>query len=176
MVWLPVTEDTPVIRTDFSDPAAWEAVRAAIVAPGAEARLFAAHVEFVDDAGFAGRTPTQILALVTDEFASCHPCLFIVDKTTLSADDWPVLVMDLCIEKGRMFRAAADEVSVIEANLSVGNSDFSFYAEFAEEAGGVFRGGGPPRSVTIARMQQALQKSPSKGLEALLKPQEPRAR
>ena len=91
--------------------------------------------------GFAGCTPAQILALVTDELASRHPCLFIVDKATASAGDWPVLVMDLRGEKGRMFRVTADEVGGIEANLSVRNIDFSFYADFASEAGGVFRGG-----------------------------------
>jgi hypothetical protein len=176
MVSLPVTEDTPVIRTDFTDPAAWEAARAAILAPGAQARLFAAHVEFVDDPGFAGWTPAQILALATDEVASRHPCLFVVDEATVSGGDWPVLVMDLCVERGRTFRAAAGEVGSIEANLSVGNSEFSFYAELADEAGGVFRGGGPPRSVIIEKMQESLQQWPSRALEGLLRPQEPPAR
>jgi hypothetical protein len=137
--------------------------------------LFAAQVEFVDDPGFAGYTPEQILALVTDEFADRHTFLFIVDQATVSSGGWPVLVMDLSEEKGRMFRAAADEVGGVEANLSVGNSDFSFYAELADETGGVFRGGGPSRSLTIAKMQQALQKWPSRALEGLLKPEEPPA-
>jgi hypothetical protein len=154
MVSLPVTEHTPVIRTDFSEPAAWEAARAAIVAPGAEAALFAAHVQFVDNPDLAGHTPEQILALVTDELASCHPFLFIVDTTTVSSADWPVLVMDLYEEKGRIFRAIADEVHSIEANLSMGNLGFSFYTEFADKTGGVFRGGGPSRSDIKTRMRQ----------------------
>ena len=45
MVSLPMTGHMPVIRTDFSDPAAWEAARAAILAPGAEAAMFAPDVE-----------------------------------------------------------------------------------------------------------------------------------
>jgi hypothetical protein len=173
MVSLPMTGHTPVIRTDFSGPASWEAARAAILAPGAEAALFTAHVEFVDDPDLAGYTPAQILALVTDEFADRHACLFIADETTVSSADWPVLVMDLRGEKGRMFRAVADELHGIEANLSIGNMDFSFYAEFAGETGGVFRGGGPARSVIKAGLQQALQNSPSKAMTAMLKPREP---
>jgi hypothetical protein len=173
MISLPVTEYTPVIRTDFSGPAAWEAARAAILAPGADGALFTAHVEFVDDPGLAGYTPEQILALVTEELADRHPCLFIVDATTVSSADWPVLVMDLYEEKGRMFRVIADEVHSVEANLSTGNSDFSFYAEFADETGGVFRGGGPSRSDIKAGLQQALQNWPSKSLAAILEPQEP---
>jgi hypothetical protein len=173
MVALPITGHTPVIRTDFSDPAAWAAARAAILAPGAEAAMFAPDVEFVDDPGFSDYTPAQILALVTGEFAGRHVCLFIADETTVSSADWPVLVMDLRGEKGRMFRAVADELHGIEANLSTGNMDFSFYAEFADQTGGVFRGGGPARSVIRAGLQQALQNSPSKAMAAMLKPRKP---
>lgn len=175
MVSLPVTKDTPVVRTDFSDLTAWEAARAAILAPGAEAALFTAHVEFVDDPALAGYTPEQILALVTDEIAGRHPCLFIVDTTTVSSADWPVLVMDLREEKGRTFRAIADVVHMIGANLSLGNSELSFYAEVADEAGGVFRGGGPSRSDIIAGLRQAARDYQSKALAAILKPQEPPA-
>ncbi len=152
MVTLPTTEDTPVIRTDFSSQEAWEAVRAAVLAPGDDGEMFTARVEFVDDPGFAGRTPEQILALVTDEFADSHPCLFIADKTTVSSADWPVLVIDLCEEKGRMFRTIADQLFSVESNLSVDNMDFSEFAD-AADSNGVFRGfGGPPRSVLKAKL------------------------
>jgi hypothetical protein len=57
MISLPVTEHTPVILTDFSEPAAWNATRAAILAPGRDAALFTAHVEFVHDPSLAGSTP-----------------------------------------------------------------------------------------------------------------------
>jgi hypothetical protein len=90
--------------------------------------------------------------------------------------DWPVLVMDLFTERGRTFRAVADEVHSIEANLALGNSDFSFYAEMADEAGGVFLGGGgPPRSQTIEKLLQAAQTYSSGSLAAILRPQEPPA-
>jgi uncharacterized protein DUF6924 len=176
MVALSVTQDTPVIRTDVSDPAAWAAVRAAIVAPGAEAALFAAHVEFIDDPDLAGYSPEQILALVTDEFAGRHSFLFIVDATTVGSADWPVLVLSLGTERGATFRTVADEVHGVEANLATGNSDFSFYAEMADEAGGVFRGSGaPPRSQTIEKLRQAARTYSSGSLAAILRPQEPPA-
>jgi hypothetical protein len=175
MAALPATGQTPVIRTDFSDSAGWEAARAAILAPGAEAALFAAHVDFVDDPDFAGYTAAQILDLVTDDIAARHPCLFIVDTTTLTTADWPVLVLGLRDEAGQLFRTVADELHGIEANLSVANMDFSFYADFADEAGGVFRGGGPPRSVTATRLRQAMEQWPGSALTALLRPQEPPA-
>lgn len=173
MVSLPMTGHTPVIRTDFSDPAAWEAARAAILAPGAEAALFTAYVEFVEDPDFAGYTPTQILALVSDEFINRHVCLFIVDETTVSSVGWPVLVMDLRGEQGQMFRTVANELHGVEASLSTGNIAFSFYAGLADETGGVFRGGGPSRSAIKTGLQQALQNSPSKAMAAMLEPREP---
>jgi hypothetical protein len=85
MLTLLTSGDMPVIRTDFSDQGAWEAVRAAILAPGEDGEIFRAHVEFVDDPGLADSTPEQVLALVTDEFADRHACLFIVDKTTIGS-------------------------------------------------------------------------------------------
>ncbi len=149
---LPTTSYTPVIRTDFSDQQAWEGARAAILAPGDDGDVFAAQVEFVDDPAFADSAPEQILALVTDDFADRHPCLFIVDKTTVSSADWPVLVIDLCEEKGRMFRSVADQLFSIESNLSVSNMGFSEFAEAADDYG-IFRGfGGPSRSVLKAQL------------------------
>jgi hypothetical protein len=175
MVSLPQTgHNTLVIRTDFTDSAGWQAAREAILAPGAQARLFTAHVEFVDDPDFADWTPEQVLALVTDEFTSRNPCLFIVDKTTVSAVGWPVLVMDLYAGEGQVFRAVAESIHGIEANLSTGNMDFAEYAEAAEDADGVFRGfGGPSRAEILARLQEAAQtgKSPNKFMEAMLRPQ-----
>jgi hypothetical protein len=156
MVMLPTTEDTPVIRTDFSDQDAWEAARAAILAPGADGELFAAHVEFVDDTSFADQTPEQIVALVTDEFAASHPCLFLADKAALTGPDWAVLVIDLEDEKGRTIRTVADELFSIEANLSVGNM---FFGEFADAAGadGIFRGfGGPSRAELKAKLPASM--------------------
>jgi hypothetical protein len=160
MVTLPTTADSPVIRTDFSDQDAWEAARAAILAPAAYAKLLTAHVEFVDDPGYADKTPTQVLDLITDEFTDSHPCLFIVDQTTLSSVEWPVLVMDLWDQKGRMFRTVADELFSIESNLSVSNMSFSEFAD-AADASGVFRGFGDlPRAELMARLPASMLNPP----------------
>jgi hypothetical protein len=52
-------------------------------------------------------------------------------------------------------RYVADELHRIEANLSTGNMDFSFYAESADATDGVFRGGGPARSVIKAVLERS---------------------
>ncbi len=87
---LPDTDDIPVIRTDFSDQEAWEAVSAAITAPG-ETGGFTVHTEFVDGSVFRDLTPQQLLDLAESKSKSksksrYRPCLFIVDRTTLSVE------------------------------------------------------------------------------------------
>jgi hypothetical protein len=137
-VSLPVTGQAPVIRTDFSDPAAWAAVRAAILAPVGEAVQPAAYVDLVDDPAWADRTPGQIRDCVTAEFAERHRCLFIVDATALTTPGWPVLVVNPSGGKHPVFRAVAEELGGIEANLWMGTVTFSSYAQRAGQTGGVF--------------------------------------
>jgi hypothetical protein len=153
MVMLPTAGATPVIRTDFTDDDAWEAVRAAILAPSRDGELFVSHVGFVDDPGLAGQTPEGILALIPDAFAEIHSCLFIVDQTTISSPDWPVLVIYLNNDrKAWMFRTIADVLHTVEANLSVGNLDFYEFVDAADQ-NGVFRGfGGPSRAQLEAKL------------------------
>jgi hypothetical protein len=52
MIPLPQTQAALVIRTDFSDHEAWEAIGAAIKQPTAEG--FGANVELVDNSGYSG--------------------------------------------------------------------------------------------------------------------------
>ena len=66
MMKLPVTNDSPVLRTDFSDQAAWDAIRAQIQQPSPEG--FEAHVEFIDDRAFAAMSAEQILAAVPADY------------------------------------------------------------------------------------------------------------
>ncbi len=150
VVMLPITDDIPVIRTDFSDQEAWEAVSAAVLAPG-DAGGFPVHVEFVDDIAFRDLTPRQLLGL--DESRSAirhHPCLFVVDRATLGAADRPVLVIDVQEEPGRTFRAVAESLHEIESNLATDNMDLY---EFAAAVGpdGVFRGLGAPAIEVMLR-------------------------
>jgi hypothetical protein len=51
---LPQSQAALVIRTDFSDQEAWDAIGAAILQLTEEG--FGAQVEFVDDAGYRGAT------------------------------------------------------------------------------------------------------------------------
>jgi hypothetical protein len=89
---LPQSQAALVIRTDFSDHQAWEAIGAAILQLTEEG--FGARVEFVDDAAYRGVTKEQLLDLVPE--GDERPFfLMIVDEVTVRSPEHPVLVVDL---------------------------------------------------------------------------------
>jgi hypothetical protein len=133
---LPQSQAALVIRTDFSDQEAWDAIGAAILQLTEEG--FGAQVEFVDDAGYRGATKDQLLDLVPE--ADERPFfLMIVDAATVRWPEHPVLVVDLWREPGREFRAVPAAVQAIENNLSIANINFAEFADAVDEDG-IFRG------------------------------------
>jgi len=65
--------------------------------------------------------------------------MFVVDHTTMTHEEHPVVVLDLWREPGRTFRVIPSQVWSVENNLSIANMDFF---EFANNVGddGIFRG------------------------------------
>lgn len=124
-----------VIRTDFADDAAWEAVCAVIEAPDTEFGI-APDVVCLSDPGYAGLTVEQITAIVPH---GPLRFMFIVDQLALTHPEHPILVVDLGREPGRSFRTIPSEVWSIDANLSFANIDFFEYAA-AVDADGIHRG------------------------------------
>lgn len=134
MKYIPDTDDALVLRTDFSNPPAWEAICAAIREPVGE---FQAYVEFLSDPEYDGVTIEQVLAAVPDDYS--HTFLLIVDHETMAHADGPVLVLDLDQERGRTFRVVPSEMWAVENNLSIANMDFEDFAD-AVDPDGIFRG------------------------------------
>jgi hypothetical protein len=133
---LPQSQAALVIRTDFSDQEAWDAIGAAILQLTKEG--FGAQVDFVDDAGYRGATKEQLLDLVPE--GEERPFfLMIVDAVTVRSPEHPVLVVDLWREPGREFRAVPAAVQAIENNLSIANINFADFADAVDEDG-IFRG------------------------------------
>ena len=134
MKYFPDTHNALVLRTDFSDTAAWEAICAAIRKP---VGAFKAVVDFVSDPVYDGISTEQLLSLIPQ--ASNYTFIFIVDRIALSQPDYPILVVDLYTEPGRTFRVIPSEMCSIENNLSIANMDFEEFAEAVDEDG-IFRG------------------------------------
>ena len=128
---LPLSRVALVIRTDFSDHQAWEA----IVEPTEED--FCARVEFVDDDVYRSPTVEQLLDLLPNGEARAF--FMVVDSIAVHGPDNPILVVGLRGDRGRVFRAIPAAVQSIENNLSISNMDFAEFAG-AIDQDGVFRG------------------------------------
>ena len=134
LIPIPDTEDSLVLRTDYSDDLAWERVCAAIRAPVGE---FRAYVAFVSDPNCSGLNVEQIVELLRSDFRRSF--IFVVDETALRHPEHPVLVVDLHHEDGRTFRVIPSEMWAIENNLSIANIDFDEFAD-SVDPDGIFRG------------------------------------
>jgi Domain of unknown function (DUF6924) len=140
MVTLPQTSATPLIRTDFSDFAAWKAACARIATPSEEDG-FLAVVEILDDPAYDGLTSEQLLAMAPESLNQA--ILIVADKIALSSTEVPLLVIALNRDRGREIRVIASELWGVENNLSLANMDFHEFADSVDEDG-VFRGFPPP--------------------------------
>ncbi|MFI6039537.1 DUF6924 domain-containing protein [Streptomyces sp. NPDC051315] len=122
-----------VLRTDFTDDAAWDALRAA---------LDEDHATFVSDPRFAD---VSIPALMAEDNAAAEDeqltYLFLADATALADPRHPLLALDLWDEPGRTFRVPPAWFPDVSANLSIANMDFEDFADCAD-ATGTFRGFG----------------------------------
>ena len=133
---LPDTHAALVVRTDFSDQAAWEAIRDEIQLPSPKIEGYSC-VSFIDDRTYEGFHKDQLLAAVPEKYS--YTFMFVVDATTVTTKDHPVLVIDLRKRSGAEFRAVTSEIYSIEANLSLANLGFDDFARAAAETG-IFRG------------------------------------
>ena len=136
---IPDTENAPVLRTDFSDQAAWKEVCAEIQRPVSIFR-FIAYVDFIDDVQYATLTKDQLLKLLPSHYN--HSFIIVVDSATLSNPEHPLLVIDLFDDAHQEFRALPSQIQSIENNLSIGNMDVEDFTS-ALDSDGVFRGFSP---------------------------------
>jgi hypothetical protein len=125
-----------VLRTEFTDDAAWEAVRAAVEGAAGEG-----HATWVDDPSYAGAT---VQSLVDADNAAGEDDrvfhLFVADAATMTDAEHPLLAVDLADEPGRTFRVPPGWFADVSANLSIANMDFAEFADIADESGGTYRG------------------------------------
>jgi hypothetical protein len=130
---IPATQNSLVVRTDFSNEPAWQSICLDIQQPVGE---FQAYVDFLSDLEYDGLTVKQLASLVLQD--SDHSFIFIVDQIALSHPERPILVVDLDDEPMRTFRVIPAQMWSVENNLSIANMDFSDFAD-AVDQDGIFR-------------------------------------
>jgi hypothetical protein len=131
---LPRSEKSLVLRADFSDDAAWEACCAAL---RARSGLFRANVHCVNDRQFKDIGVEELVGQASHDGDPTF--VFLIDRVTIAVAERPVLVVDLFTEPGRTFRVIPSALGSVENNLSIGNMDFSDFADNVDPDG-VFRG------------------------------------
>ncbi|MEU7655718.1 hypothetical protein AB0C42_29275 [Micromonospora taraxaci] len=137
MISLPQPEDLTslVLRTDFTDDAAWASVMVAVRSwEGGDSATFAS------DPTYAGVSPQE---LVDAGNAASHDdkltYLFLADATTMADVEGPLLALDLADEPGRTFRVPPRWYADVSTNLTIANMDFSEFADAVDESG-TYRG------------------------------------
>jgi hypothetical protein len=133
---LPAYDHSLVVRTDFSDDAAWERVCQAIQAPRTE-HAFRASVECISDRACANLAPELLASVLPND--PHRSFAFLVDSTTIAQPDQSLVVVDLSEQPGRTFRVIPSEAWAVENNLRLANMSFDEFAECVG-ADGVFRG------------------------------------
>ncbi|KDN86321.1 DUF6924 domain-containing protein [Kitasatospora cheerisanensis] len=124
-----------LVRTDFTDSAAWHRLRRTVATPSAEG--FTPVVAEVDDPAFAGLGVAALTARLPPDHGA--PLLVLADRRALADPELPLLAADLRDPAAPALRVAAAALWSVENNLSLANLD---YADFLRAAGadGVFRG------------------------------------
>jgi hypothetical protein len=132
---LPKSDNSLLLRTEFSDDTAWIALCEAAQVPSEEG--FQARVDCISDPVYDGLTVEQLVAL--SPYGGDHSFVFIVDQLALTHPEQPVLVVDLYDQPGRTFRVIPREMWGVENNLAIANMS---YHEFADnvDPDGIFRG------------------------------------
>ena len=132
---LPASDMSLLLRTDFSDDAAWNSLCSAVQVPSEHG--FLANLDCISNPAFNGLTVGQIVTLARKD--GDRAFAFIADSVALTHPEQPVLVVDFYDEPGRTFRVVPIEMWGVENNLSLANMDYVDFADSADPDG-VFRG------------------------------------
>ena len=127
------TDGTPLIRTDFSNDIAWDALLLATSTPSPDG--FLANLRVIDERRFSAATIEQILE---SKVAASHAVFVVADCLTMTHSENPLLCVNAS-DAAQAFRVIPTELWGPENNLSLGNMDFDEFAEHAS-GDGIFRG------------------------------------
>jgi hypothetical protein len=135
---LPKTANPIVIRTDFENQKAWEAICEMLRAPvHGGSQTFYAYLELVEDSDYRDLSKEEVLAVLPEDYD--HSFFFVTDRAAVPHPEFPILAVDLYETRGRSFRTIPSQVQGIENNLSIANMGFEEFAD-AVDADGIFRG------------------------------------
>jgi hypothetical protein len=136
MKTIPHTENTLVLRTDFSDQAAWVDICGELRKPVGTLH-FLAYLDYLNDMEYAGLTKKQLLEVIPHDYH--HGFIIVADQKAMTHPEHPLLIIDLSKTSAGEFRAIPSQIQGIQNNLSIANMDFEEFMQAADQDG-VFRG------------------------------------
>lgn len=132
---LPSTDNSLLLRTNFTDDLAWNSLCDVIQKPNEEG--FLAYFDCVSDSSYDGLTIERLTNIAINN--EKHSFICVADRTTLTDPEQPILVIDCYDQPRRTFRVIPSEVWGVENNLSISNMNFEEFADSCDP-NGVFRG------------------------------------
>jgi hypothetical protein len=131
----PRVDTSLVLRTDFSDDLAWEALKAAISTEDEHGEATFVSDRAYDGATVQSLTDTDVAA--ADDAKVCH--VFVADGVAMTGGEHALLVVDLFSPPYESVRVAPTGFAEVSANLTIANLDV---ADFADESDpeSIFRG------------------------------------
>ncbi|MFD2415058.1 DUF6924 domain-containing protein [Amycolatopsis pigmentata] len=120
----PETDYSPLLRTDFTDDEAWQAILDEI---GDD------WMTVMADPGHQGLSVPELVALVPE--GNRYPVLVVADEVTFSSAERSLLLIDVRQENGRTFRVVPDAIQSAVGNLSIDNETFDDYLDSVDESG-----------------------------------------
>jgi hypothetical protein len=154
------TDCSPLLRTDFTDDAAWRTLLEDIGEAGR------AWLTVMADPAHEGLPAAELLALVPD--GSAYPVLVVADAETFAGHERTLLLIDVREEPGRTFRAAVpDAFASALGNLAIDNQTFDDYlASGSLGDDGVYRLSDRHRQALAALRGEARPQEGAQGLQA----------
>lgn len=130
----PQTQQTPLVRTDFSNESVWQKIVETLSQESEDG--FRADVHIVDDPAFHDAN----IGIIAEKIrkANAHSLVFVVDARTVGDEEHTVLCINVD-NPSRGLRVVLSALWAVENNLSIANMDFDDFVE-AADPDGVFRG------------------------------------
>lgn len=128
-----------LIRTDFTDDAAWQHTAAAAMAPVASGDdVFSAELVCIDNSAYRELALSDLRSRIA---GGPLRFVFVADHVTIANGEHPILAVEVSGVDGpeRSVRVLPGQVWAIENNVSLANMDFAEFIDAADEDG-VFRG------------------------------------
>lgn len=124
-----------LVRTNFTDDAAWAKLCALVQAPSQED--YRAELICMSDRQLENVAPKTIARQVYQDLG--HSVVFVADDRAMNDPDHPILCVSADDAVVASFRVVPEEIWAPENNLRIANLDFEDFVN-ATDAGGVFRG------------------------------------